>query len=328
MEQVEFTDHNALKLQLKPPHFKRSYGVLYTYTSGSKEDTVKFNLDVTYVKTIIDRSRIFRLERDVVYVNDIEPDLLADQLAYECGKVFYPLLVEVDFSGKYLGVYNHPEIISRWKVQRPVIQEYFKGETTERYLILMDKAIASVEQVNMIFYRELFISSFFSSLYQSYGEHFETGQTCYFPIVGMADPVQFNVVQIIDPILNEAHMVQLVHRGTLTDERSARDLKEEQSYALSKFSYPDEPSATGRYHALYRLDAETKAIVSLVADWELDLEPIQKTQVKVFERVKSSEGEKAPLIEETKEPVMIILDGKYEKKERKITDIFNFLLGK
>ncbi|WP_158799344.1 hypothetical protein [Pedobacter sp. L105] len=76
MEKVKFTDHHHLKLALKSPDFTRSYGVLYRYVIDKKEQTVKFNLDISYIKTIIGQERIFKLDRTTpVFINDKEPAL-------------------------------------------------------------------------------------------------------------------------------------------------------------------------------------------------------------------------------------------------------------
>ncbi|CAM4074475.1 hypothetical protein SAMN06265348_102293 [Pedobacter westerhofensis] len=329
MKKVDFTDQFYLKLQLKPPHFSRSYGVLYTFTEGDKTHTIKYNLDVTYVKTIIDRARIFKLERTTpVYVNDIEPDLLVDELAYECGKIFYPLMIEVDFDGKFLSVLNHSEITTRWKEKKIAVSEYFKGELTEKYIQLMDSAIATPEQVTEIFANDLFISVYFSSVYKSYTSQYAIKRNTTFPILGQAAAVLFEVAETIDQDLNEADKIEIIHQGTIIDERSNRDLKEESSYPLSKYAYEGEIGATGNYYALYRLDAETKAIFSIVADYVLDTEPTQKTQVKVFELIEKV-VEKEDVKQENNGPAeMFIIDGRHEKKESKLGGIFNFLLGK
>lgn len=328
MEKVDFTDQFYLKLQLKAPDFTRSYNVLYTYTKGEQEDTVKFNLDVTFLKTVVGYARIFEVNRtSVVYVNDLEPELIADQLADACGKVFYPLQVAVDFNGKYIGVHNHAAIVGRWKTLREEVSTYFKGEETEKYLELMEAAIATPEQLNEIFQQELFIATYFNSIYQSYTADFRITGDHYYPIAGKTTPVKFEVVQEVMPALNEARKIDLRHHGKMTDKRSFRDLADGQHFPVSHFLYPDEPSATGTYEAIYRLDAETRSIFALVAEWQLDTEPVQKTQLKVFELLNES-TEEAPEAYHENEPGQFFIDGHTEKREKKITNVFSFLLGK
>jgi hypothetical protein len=324
MEQVEFTDHNTLKLQLKPPHFKRSYGVVYTYTSGSKEDTVKFDLDVTYVKTIIDRSRVFKLERtSPVYVNDIAPDLVADQLAYECGKVFYPLQLEIGFDGSYMGVFNYQEILSRWKDTRSSVEEYFKGETTEKYLQLMELSLSSQEKVDLIFRDELFCAVFFSPVYRAYGENFILETHSTFPVSGRCAPVRFKGTAEVNPLLNAAGHIEIQYTGEADDERTAGDLKEEQSFPIERLMNPEAIPVTGDYTIRLVLEKETRSIRSLVGRWRLELGDIQETELKIFEWLE--EEDQQEMLQENVSKGMVFLDGNHEPKEKKITNPFKFL---
>ncbi|RAJ26043.1 hypothetical protein [Pedobacter cryoconitis] len=328
MEKVQFTDQSCLRLQLIPPDFSRDYGVLHTYTTGEIGNTVKYNLKITYVKTIINECRIFRIERtSPVYVNDIEPDLIADQLAYECGKVFYPLMLEIDFDGEFIGVHNYSEIITRWSAQRVEIQDYFTGEFAEKYLKLMDDAVSTEEQVSEIFRNELFYRVFFAAIYKSYTNEFKVEETCLFPIAGSAAPVKFHIVQEVSPELNEAGKIQIIHHGHITDERSSRDLLEEQDFSLSHFQYPEDLPAKGSYTGLYRLDAETRSIFSAVAEWIVETEPVQKNQVKVFELMKEKEPEEVKT-EKSFDEGMFFIDGNHKKTEKKFSGIFNLFLGK
>lgn len=329
MEKVEFVDQHALKLQLKSGDFCRSYGVQYTYLLGEKEHVIKFNLDISFVKTIIDRARIFKVERtSLVFLNNKVPDLVADQLAYECGKVFYPLLLEIDFDGQYIGVHNYTELISRWSETKKAVQEYFQGETTERYLELMEEAISTSERVSEIFKNELFYSVFFSAVYKPYGAEFKVQEQLYFPIAGRAAPVEFMTTQEVIPFLNEANYIEIHHKGTVTDKRSDADLLEEQSFPLEQLLNPNAAGAKGNYTAKYVLDAKTRSIRSIVAKWVLELAIPQETELKIFELIEDKEEDDKIIAVENQQRGMTFLDGNTAPKGRKVTDIFNFLWEK
>lgn len=329
MEKVEFVDQHALKLQLKSGDFCRSYGVQYTYLSGEKEHTIKFNLDISFVKTIVDRARIFKVERtSPVFLNNKVPDLVADQLAYECGKVFYPLLLEIDFDGQYIGVHNYTELISRWSETKKAVLEYFQGETTERYLELMEEAISTPERVSEIFKNELFYSVFFSAVYKSYGGEFKVEEQLSFPIAGRAAPVEFKTTQEAIPFLNEADYIEIHHHGIVTDKRSNADLLEEQSFPLEQLLNPNAAGATGNYTAKYVLDPSTRSIRSIVAKWTLEFNIPQETELKIFELIEDKEEEIKIITAENQQKGMTFLDGNASPKGRKVTDIFNFLWEK
>lgn len=320
---VVFDNDYSLKLHLKAPHFTRSYGVLQTFSSGSSSDTVKYNLDITFVRTIINRSRIFRIERTTeMFVNDSPPDLLADLLAYECGKVFYPLLVEVDFDGKFLAVYNHEEIKARWSTMQLEIKEYFLGEETDKYLVIMTKAILEQEAVDDIFRNDLFCMIFFSSIFKSYGPTYHMEEKLSFPITGSTAAVVFKTTQQVNPLFTDRNTIEIIHSGIVIDERSASDLMQEHRFPIERMTHPDTLAVTGSYTARYILESGTRAVHSIVANWILDLEETQHTEIKIFELIKQKDRE----VPDIQQPSgMVFLDGNHAKKEGKLTDIFSFL---
>lgn len=327
MEKVKFTDYGYLKLALKSPDFTRNYGVLYRYKIAQKEHTVKFNLKVSYIKTIIDRARIFRLERTTpVFINDKEPDLIADQLASECGAIFYPLLIEVDFDGKFMAVQNHREIVDRWNKKKEAIGEYFQGEMAERYIHLMNEAIATPEQVTRIFENELFISVYFASFYRSYSTELKLEEKLLFPVAGKTGPVEFLVTEELNGFLNNAGNIELHHTGIMTDERSVQDLREERRYPIERIINTEVPAAKGNYYGRYVFEPETMSLRSAVAKWKLELEDLHETEIKIFELLEEKD---AGLIKEEEQDQgnqgLVFIDGNAEKKDKKFTDLFDFL---
>lgn len=327
MEKVKFTDYGYLKLALKSPDFTRSYGVLYRYKIAEKEHRVKFNLNVTYVKTIIDHARIFKLERtSPVFINDKEPNLIADQLASECGAIFYPLLIEVDFDGKFMAVHNHKEILYRWNTKKEAIEEYYQGEMAEKYMLLMDEAINTPEKVTRIFENELFISVFFASFYRSYSAELKVEEKLYFPVAGKSGPVEFLVTEELNGFLNNAGNIELHHRGIMTDERSVNDLMEERRYPIERMVNTEAAAATGNYYGRYVFEPETMSLRSAVANWKLELEDLHETEIKIFELLEEKDAEL--IAEEEQEqgnPRLVFIDGNAEKKDKKFTDLFDFL---
>jgi len=321
---VEMSGNHSLKLMLKAPDFTRSYGVLQTFEKEGMSDTVKYNVDVTFVRTIINRSRIFRVDRSSeVYINDSPPDLLADQLAHECGKIFYPLLAEVGFDGRFLAVYNQADILERWKMRRPELEEYFKGELTKRYMDLMERVLVDPEAVSDVFRNDLFCQVYFASLFKSYSAAQALEEQLQFALCGRAPGLIFTVARAVMPELTAVGKIEVLHTGKSSDERSITDIEEEQRFALEVMTNPSVEVVKASYNARYILDPETKAIHSAVADWTLEMKSPERTELKLFELEKPVEID--PETAEERSPGMVFIDGKKEKTDKKITDIFNFL---
>lgn len=281
---INFSANHALLLKLQAPHFTRRYGCVISFLDGSEKNKLKYEVEITFVKTIPEVARLFKIDRvSPVYINNTEPDLLIDQLAYETGKVFYPLIAEIDFDGKFLKIGNIEEIRKRWTKNREDILEYFTGEETEKYLELMDEAIADEEYLSGVIENDLFISTYFAGIYKPYTSSLTVEEDLFFPIAGKGKPVQFRVTATVANQLNSFSAIELRHQGSVNDERSALDIEEEQFFPLQKSEDPAVPSAEGTYQALYILNKDTKAIESIVAEWKLELKNKKEFEVKIFE---------------------------------------------
>jgi hypothetical protein len=287
---VTFANNFSLLLKLVPPYFKKSYGYVLTIKNGPQQNTVKYEVDITYIKTIPEQARIFKIEKTTpVFINDMEPDLLADKLASEVGSVLYPLIVEVDFDGQLLAIHNYEEIKQRWAGKRQEIKEYFTGPETERYCQLMDRTIASESALNWNIQKDMLIAAYFAPIYKSYTPQLKITQDAGYPVAGLATPVLFNTTQAVQQNLNKLGAIELLHAGTAIDERSITDLEQQQNWAISKAVNDNSIPAEGKYTARYMLHAQTKAIRAIDAEWVLSLQQQRSIRVGLHETVKDPE---------------------------------------
>lgn len=251
---------NEVLLQLRPPHFSRSYGVLTSFTTAAEVVTVKYEMMVTYVKTLVDdQVRIFSLERlSPVYINDLEPDSTVDQLAYETGKVFYPLLIQVGFDGAFIGIFNHDEIKKRWIETKEKVMEYFTGEETEKYLAQTEQMIYDDFALDICFQNDWFINGFFSPIYKSYGLDRVVYNIRRFSPFQNSAPENYVVIENIDPFLNHYGAIEIHHKGKI--DRIGLD------------NLPDGEIGEGKpveicYQADIVLEKDTKSIEVIIASW-------------------------------------------------------------
>ncbi len=95
---------------------------------------------------------LYRLDRtSPLYINEVTPELLVDKLAYETGKIFYPLVVETKRDGKFLAIQNFDEIRIRWRKVRLDLETYYEGEYATRYIRLMDEKLMDDNFIQVCF---------------------------------------------------------------------------------------------------------------------------------------------------------------------------------
>jgi len=296
MDKLLLSNHFKLNLKLVPPYFSRTYGVTIDISIGNEITGLKYEVKVTYIKTIAENIRLFRLDRlTPVYINETLPDTTADQLAAAVGEVFYPLFIEVNFEGKYLAVHNQNEIAGRWPALKEKISAYFTGEEATQYLNLMVEVLYDENSLNEVFRKDLFITSYFTSLYKSYTSSFELNENMYFPIVTNTAPVSFGTKQSLDEQFNSYGAIEIHHQGTVNDERTAEDLESGVEFPLSRFENPDLSGAEGVYNAKYVLNPNTRSLELLVASWHMPGMRIQSTEIRMFRIDEEHEHEKETL---------------------------------
>lgn len=312
---VQFGGNFSLKLQLAAPYFSRSYGLLINYKDGENEDAVKYELMVTYVKTIPEVARIFKIERtSMVYINDVAPNTTIDELSYQAGQVFYPLSIAVDFDGAYQEVHNREEIIERWPSHKRKLQEYFKGEPVERYLKLMEEVIYDEWSLNECFRKDLFISSYFCPIYKPYTSDLAVKGDLFFPVAAEGAGMSFETEQSAEPYLNDSGEIILRHKGAVKDERSVQEMEEG-------------PELTGDYTARYSLSAQTKSIQSIVATWNSGGPAKQSVELLLF-RTGAIEEQENQHSDPYKAGNLVFLDGPEQRAESGLSKMFNTLFGK
>ncbi|KIO76399.1 hypothetical protein TH53_15120 [Pedobacter lusitanus] len=283
-KRVSFAPNHAVLLQLVPPFFKRVYGLREVFSSDGLETVLKYEISITYKKTIAQNLRIFEIERvSPLYINDCLPETVAEQLALQTGSVFYPLQIHADFSGSYVSVANIEIIQQRWKTVKESILEYFTGEETENYLTQMEKVINDEDRIDNAIRKDLVIRTFFAGLYKSYQQDLELTEDLYFPLVGDSSPLAFSVRQTVNPLYNDSDQLEIRHEGVSIDERSAADLIRQDDFATMRYENEAIPKVEASYKARYALNAVTKSIEALEVYWEINLQLTESVSISMYE---------------------------------------------
>ncbi|MGY0037454.1 hypothetical protein [Pedobacter sp. NJ-S-72] len=282
--QVSFASNHSVWLQLVPPFFKRVYGLREVFGSDGLETVLKYEISITYKKTIAQNLRIFEVEKvSPVYINDSLPETVAEQLALQTGSVFYPLQLHVDFAGSYVSIANTEAIQQRWKTVKEICLDYFTGEETENYLAQMEIVINDPDRIDNAIRKDLVVRTFFAGIYKSYQQELESKDDLHFPLVGDSLPLVFSVKQTVSPLYNDSDQLEIRHEGVSVDERSIADLIREDDFATMRFENDTIPKVEASYKARYALNAVTKSIEALEVSWEMNLQCKEVISISMYE---------------------------------------------
>lgn len=252
------------------PDLNKKYGVLIYIEEDGKENSIKYEVDVRFIKQTDKMNSIIELEiTSDVFINDQLPDLLVDKLSYDVGQVCYPLQLEIDRQGKYLSVYNSDEIKERWLSSRGHFLEYYKGNDAKRYFELMDRTMQLKSQIDLSFKDSIFINSYFGPIYKNYTYDF----CCQDQFIFYQDKTKIMICA--ESKLNE-----------YTNEFGSKVIQIEGIEAFPDFVLEEEKNVLigldTHYWANYILDGDTNCIKEIHCKWEM-LRIKKKIDVIIYE---------------------------------------------
>lgn len=244
---IQLDHHFSLLRKLNKNGETRRYGLTILFGDGDAANEIKYELAVTYLGLTPENTLRYKLERtSPVYINELIPELVADQLAYEVGKVFYPLTIETSKDGKFLAIQNLEEIRKRWPAVRAAVTAYFEGDFTTRYLQLMDEKLADDGAIQICLRDDWFIQVYFQAIYKSYTESLSIETQLNFPNL---EPMTagYHTIERLNELTNHFGAIELEHYGL--------------------FKPTENQESIGEYQAKYVLSPVSKAIQIIVASW-------------------------------------------------------------
>ncbi|WP_316826789.1 hypothetical protein [Pedobacter miscanthi] len=199
-----------------PIGHKMDYGLRLELYLDEKIHEIKYELQVVRIKNTIENFTCFTINRiSPVYINENEPDLLADQLAYKVGGIFYPMNVVLDAEGKVAEIQNLDDVQHRWKKVKEDIQHTFEGAVLDEYVERMEKNINDPFILNLaIKDQDWFLNAFFLPVYKNYNLNDQPRSSLYFPILPFRN-VNYSSSFVLDPQYNDSGMIEINVKGEI-----------------------------------------------------------------------------------------------------------------
>lgn len=265
---------NTLPLWKKPQKIK--YGIKKIIEVGAETSTIRYELELNSfnlnAENLVEVNKVSN-----VYINDMLPDLIADNLAVDVSDFIYPITFKLNKIGQIESISNFDEIKCRWEKGKEKMRAYRVGESLEKYFRLMDKSFA---QHNLFLKRlktDWFYHTFFLGIYKTYTDKFYIDEIIDFPLTQSIDGIKYKTRQEINKYLDNYDLIQVKITGEIIDERSVMDIK----YKLNMPSFLDQPSINGTYYAKYFIDSHSKIIDSLITKCSVNLDKYRKITIKI-----------------------------------------------
>lgn len=205
------------RLPFTPEQTDESYKVKYTYEAGDDIDVTEMKISVRWLASYNNKYHLFEINRaSDIYINGKIPDTMMDGLAAKTAEVLYPLKIVVDEFGKWVDIYNHAEIESRWGKIKSEILDYYEGEVVEKYIEHVERTLESSERVLSSLRSDYFLRAFFNGIHAGYTADYEFEKDLSFPLQKETESV-FRVQHKMAPNLDDTGYIRIEQKGNYTD---------------------------------------------------------------------------------------------------------------
>lgn len=199
-----------------PVGHRMDYGLRLELFVEEKIHEIKYELQVERIENTLENLACFTVDRiSPVYINETEPDLLADQLAYKVSNVFYPMTVVLDFEGKVAEIQNLENIRHKWKKVKADIYNTFEGDVLDEYVNRMEKNIHDPFILNLALKdQDWFLNAFFLPIYKNYNLSNQPKSSLYFPILPFRN-INYTSSFDLNPYYNDLGMIEINVNGEI-----------------------------------------------------------------------------------------------------------------
>ncbi|WP_136669254.1 LysM peptidoglycan-binding domain-containing protein [Flavobacterium sp. H122] len=269
------------KLDFFPASVNKNYGVLIVLENGNDSQTIKYEINLRYIRHE-EKNKIFELNRiSKVFINDEEADSIADVLAVKVAQVLYPLQILIDEYGSFSGIANYEQISERWGNVKEKIYDEYEGEWVEKYIELNEEVLNEKESIEFSLLGDYFIRTYFNRIYCEYPENKSKTSDIQFPVLNDVSDINYTVKTEIEEFYDESNFIVLNQNGVINDERSKEDLE-------SKFDFPfyANPDSTyvlaeGTYRGKYFLNPNDRSIEAAYAEASVELEIAERVKISI-----------------------------------------------
>lgn len=250
------------KLEHYPVTKTLRYGVMYILEN---DEVIKFEIDLLFKKQ--NNYFVCHINRTTpVFINDVEADTIADELAQLIGDTLYPLDLLIDQSGNFIQVLNFEAIQKRWMQTKENVYKDYEGHWVDSKLKDSETTIAIENDFTYYLQNDLFLKSYFSGIYDCYFKEYSFVKNIAFPIIDTTTPISYQIQYAIKELWDNNNLIKVTANGVCNDKRSFEEL-EGGIVANNQTTTP----AKGTYKAHYFLTPDTHTIKSFEVAYDLEL---------------------------------------------------------
>lgn len=244
-------------LKYNPQLLTGIYGINIHINKSEADYRIQFEEKIQFAGDISNDLHAFRITRNNLLINGIEPDEHIFELANECSKIIYPITLITNNKGLCHMIRND-DIRQRWLEKKHNIEKKFIGKGSETYISLLEDKINNPDYISLLVEKDLFISLFFGLMYETIIVP-EKMIKRYVPILPFDDPVEFVYKNIVMKCANNKDLI-IREKGSLSEQLCLDKLIKNR---LNNIVVSEGQDLSGECDIKYTLDSECHNIKSI-----------------------------------------------------------------
>ncbi|WP_347220124.1 hypothetical protein [Chryseobacterium sp.] len=195
-------------MRIQPDNFTlRKYQVSVKYFSDNEESPSKrIDYEVTADLNIEDGKGILTINKENVFYNQHNPDLINEVIANTILKSTYPIKTHLNEKGISSNeILNHTEIIERWNHEKKLLGEKYSSSDLETFFNTFEQKLSHKEKLEKNLQYDWFWNLFFHPKLINYGERRTAEGNLLLSVIPYHNPLQFPGIQKIEKIPTKYH---------------------------------------------------------------------------------------------------------------------------
>lgn len=241
----------------------RNYGVVFKYFKNEEDFTqIHFAVAISYKGQSQNGKHYFIIDRKKVFINEVAPDLVMEQLADKAGSCLYPMEISTSDEGPFEEIINYEEIKKRWDSKKQELENYYKGEIAEKIIANLDRVYSSKNKMEMAMNDDLFLTLFFMPIYRKHTNRMAQYQK-EIAFIPFERPISYEIIQEVDQFLTVSKKQLIALKGFTSDlEANLPELRLD-----------------------YKINNETKSLFSIIGSVDLARERStnQKIEIEIYQ---------------------------------------------
>lgn len=260
--------YNNREVEHIPFYETRKYG--YQYQNFDNEKLTKeihYEVEINCKTRNSNNDFVYEINRKQIYVNQKEPELLIEQLLEKCSKVIFPVKIVPYEDGTIAEIYNHSEIVERWRSLRDQLSTYYYSDIAYKVLNKIQNLILNKEELEKSLNQDWLFHLYFAPIYIDYPLEKPQNYSWKSPLFGN-QVVEYKVAHTIEENYTPTRKIIINAKGKNSDERSIAEVLRGINYPRAKLQGKQYKPIESEMQVQYKLYGEDKTIFSIIATYK------------------------------------------------------------